>query len=74
MKKVVAPVPKELLGDNVNGTQMPILSDNAPEEQTGDQVPPLCNTWPNPPVLAPALKVGAGVGKLSPTLWCFYSR
>lgn len=68
MKKIVAPVPNQALGDNVNSAQMPTISDNATKEQTGDQAPSFSNTRPNTPVLGPALKLGAGVGVLSPTL------
>ncbi|KAK3951694.1 hypothetical protein QBC32DRAFT_343340 [Pseudoneurospora amorphoporcata] len=63
MKRVVAPIPNEVLGDNVNSAQIPTLSDNAPKEQTGDQAPSFSNTRPNP-ILGPALQLGAGVGTL----------
>ncbi|KAK3340890.1 hypothetical protein B0H65DRAFT_274893 [Neurospora tetraspora] len=63
MKRVEVLVPNKVLGDNVNSVQMPTLSDNAPEEQMGDQAPSFYNTRPDP-VLGPALKLGAGVGTL----------
>lgn len=72
MKRVEVLVPNKVLGDNVNSVQMPTLSDNAPEEQMGDQAPSFYNTRPDP-VLGPALKLGAGVGELNPKLLDFFT-
>lgn len=74
MKRIESPVLNKVSSDNVNSAQMPTLSNDAPSEKMGDQVPSFSYKRPNP-VLGPALKLGVGVGELKPELPDFsYSR